>query len=230
MAKRMIPSRHDNLVPRLLAAGCPMPLANVSESRRDVIIKVIKPEITIAYDRKSGTEYVFGVQVRNVSYSVIEPRRYGARIYWRASLHWLVDPRIYTPQTKVYRLDGSKREFPCSEVLNHRTGRNGRLGPGQSMEGVLLAFAMSDRIPPYCLHGTIAPARLFVEDQFGRKHWSEIDLSIDRRATMKPLVLGPRPTSLFQEEELKTARMRDENLQPGTIVWLGNLEKASNGG
>lgn len=191
---------------RLLAAGCPMPSLTGPESPRDVTIEVSKPEITIAYDMRAGTEYVFGVRITNHSYSRLVLQRFRARLPWVARLYWPGDPRIYTPERKAYRLE-SGRKFPCNEVLNHRVREHGVLGPGGSSEGVLLAYTMFDRIPFDHPHGTIAPARLFVIDQFGRKHRSEVEILIDRTATMPALASVRRGTGLyggFRSDEVPT--------------------------
>ena len=103
------------------------------------------------------------------------------------------------PEKKVYRLE-SGREFPCEDVLNHRLCEKGALKPGENMEGVLLAYTMFERIPFAYPHGFTAPARLSVKDQYGRRHWSPIELSIDRRATMPARVFRPRGTGLFDGE------------------------------
>ncbi len=191
------------LIHRLLAAGCPMQSESPDERQPDVRIEVSRPELTIAYDRRAGTEYVFGVRVTNCTYSRLELQRYRARFEWAAQLLWLGDPPVYMPQRNVYRLE-SGREFPREEVLNHRLREKGALKPGESIEGILLAFTMFDRIPRDYIHGDKAPATLSVKDQYDRWHRSPIELSIDRRATMPPRVFRPRGMGVFDGPELKT--------------------------
>jgi hypothetical protein len=166
---------------------------------------------------RAGTEYVFGVRITNVSYSRLLPQRFRARLPWIARLHWLSDPRIYAPETDAYRLD-SGRKFSCYEVLNHRVREHGGLNPGDSIEGVLLAFARN-RIPMELLHRTIAPAQLSVEDQFGREHDSEIEILIDRRATMRPPVFRPCGKGLFDDTEPRAGTNLSEEMQlPAEIL------------
>jgi hypothetical protein len=98
----------------------------------------------------------------------------------------------------VYRLD-SGRTFPCDQVLNHRVGEFGAIEPGESLEGILLAYTMYDRVD--YLHGEVAPASIFVIDQFGRKHRSEIEILIDRTATLPPFIRRPR--GLYDDGEIK---------------------------
>jgi hypothetical protein len=180
-----------------------MPSEDPDEPQLDVRIEVSRPEVTIAYDMRAGTEYAFGVRITNCSYSRLELQGYRARFEWAAHLCWPGDPRVSTPERKVYRLE-SGREFPCENVLNHRVREQGALNPGDSVEGILLAYTMFDRIPFHYIHGDTELARLCVEDQYRRRHYSLIEFSIDRRATMPPRAFRPRGTGLRGEAELKS--------------------------
>ncbi len=111
-----------------------------------------------------------------------------------------VDPRSYTLECETYRLEGG-RKFRCEDVLNHRVRENGGLEPGQSVEGLLLAYTMFDRISPEYLHGETAIATVWVVDQHCRKHRAELEILIDRSATMWPLKPRPRGQSLFAPKE-----------------------------
>jgi hypothetical protein len=86
-------------------------------------------------------------------------------------------------------------------VLNHRVRENGRLEPGESFEGLLLAFTMFDRISSEYLHGETATARVWAIDQYCRKHQAELEILVDRSATMRPLKLRPRGQGLFEPQE-----------------------------
>jgi hypothetical protein len=84
------------------------------------------------------------------------------------------------------------------------------------MEGVLLASTLFDRIAPDYFHGEDAIARIFITDQFGRKHRSDIEIAIDRSATMRPIALArvrPR-TSLVDEELGPQDRIQLSGLMP----------------
>jgi hypothetical protein len=201
MKTKCVSSSDTALFQRLLAAGCPTPFHMEQESQRDLTIEVSRPEVTIAYDGRAGTEYVFGVRVRNHSYSSLVLQEFRGRPPWFGRLLWLGDPRIHMPEREVYRL-GSGREFPCNQVLNHCVQERGALGPGASLEGVLLAYTMFHRIPFEFLQGETAPVSLFVVDQYGRKHRSEIEILVDRTATMRPLIRNPSRRSLFDEPKL----------------------------
>ncbi len=193
------------VIRRLLANGCPMPSEDPDERQPDLRIEISRPEITIAYDGRTGSEYVFGVRVTNCSYSRLELQEYRERLEWAAQLFWLGDPRVHMPENNFYRLE-SGREFPHEQVLNHRLRAQGALKPGESIEGILLAYSLFDRIPFDYIHGVKASATLSVMDQYGRRHRSPIELSVDRRATMPARVfsLRPRGTGLFDGPELKT--------------------------
>ena len=190
-------------VRRLLAGGCPMPSEHPDKPQPDLRIEVSRPEVTVAYDMRAGTEYVFAVRITNCSHARLKIEQYRARFGWAANLYWLGDPRVYSPERNAYRLE-SGREFSCRDVLNHRLGDQGLIEPGKSVEGILLAYTMFERIPFDYIHGCEAPARLSVADQYGRRHSSLIEFSIDRRATMRPLVPRPRGMGLFDVPELKT--------------------------
>jgi hypothetical protein len=114
-----------------------------------------------------------------------------ARTPWLGRLCFLGDPRIHTPERQVYRLE-SGREFPYDEVLNHRIHEQGTLNPGKSFEGMLLAYTMFKRIPSDYIHGERAFVRLSLADQYGRRHSSDIEILIDRRATMPARIFMPR--------------------------------------
>jgi len=200
-----------------------MPLQTEQESSSDLTIAVCKPEIAVAYDRRASSEYVFSVRITNHSYARLELHRFRADVLWKRRLFLLADPQVYSPEMEGYRLE-SGRTFPRVEVLNHRIGECGGLGPGESVEGVLLGQQISCRIPFDYLHGTIVPAAISVVDQFGRKHRSEIDVRIDRSATMRPLIRRPRGSSLFEDADAPPV---DSSLYE---PWLGNGYKHTVGG
>jgi hypothetical protein len=172
------------------------------ERPHDLIIEVSQPELTVAYDGRAGTEYVFSVRVTNHSYVRLTVLRYGAVMPWRGHLLWPGDPRVYTPEREVYRLE-SGRTFPCDKVLNHHVRERGELKPGESIEGILIAYTMFDRISFDYMHATLAPARLFAVDQFARKHRSDFEILVDRSATMPPMSLKPMGMGLYGDGSVR---------------------------
>jgi hypothetical protein len=177
-----------------------MPPQIEQQSLSDLTIAVSKSELAVAYDRRASSEYVFPVRITNHSYAHLEVCKFRAGMPWKRRLFLLADTQPYSPEMEGYRLE-SGRTFPRMEVLNHRMGECGGLGPGESMEGVLLGLQIFCRIPFDYLHGTIVPAEISVVDQFGRRHGSEIEVRIDRSATMRPLIRRPRGTSLFEDAD-----------------------------
>lgn len=192
------------LVRRLLAAGCPMPANERQEKPCDLTVEVTNPEITTAQARRAGTEYVFAVRIRNVSYQPLTVQGIRIRMPWVARLIWLGDPARHSCEP-MYRF-ASGRKFPYREVINHRIGEQGELAPGESLEGLLLAYTMFDGVGDF-IHRECVPASIFVIDQFGRKHRSEIEITVDRSATMRPFVPNPNRKSLFEERHAESSKV-----------------------
>jgi hypothetical protein len=188
------------LISRLRAAGCPMPSENQADTEPGLMIKVTRPEKTIAYDARAGADYAFAVRIENQSYGSLVLQRFQARLPWPTCLRWLGDPRIHVPEKTVYRFENTHLEFPCEQVLNHRVREQGTIEPGGTLEGILLAFTIFDRIPFDYLHGDSALARLSIVDQYEREHLSEIELLIDRSATMRLLRSMPRVSLMTAED------------------------------
>lgn len=99
-----------------------MPFETGQEQRPDLLIEVSRPQLTIAYDMRAGTEYVFGVRITNQSYASLVLQRFRCRLPWSANVLFPGDPRIYMPERECYRLE-SGRKFRCEDVLNHRVRR-----------------------------------------------------------------------------------------------------------
>ena len=175
------------LIRRLRAAGCPMPDDCEDDPMPGLVAVVSRPEITRAYVMRGWAEYVLALQITNHSYDCLEVQKFEGYSHWPIRV---VGPRICGPEKPAYRLQGSGRAFPYENVLNHRTGRAGLINPGDSMEGILLAY----RCRPYpeeCLSGLL-PAELSIVDQHGRPHVSEIEVTVDRTAIINPLKLAGR--------------------------------------
>jgi hypothetical protein len=134
------------------------------------------------------------------SYSVLLLQEVRCRVPWPAQVLFLGDPRSYRPECENYQLQ-SGRIFRYEDVLNHRLRENGRLEPRESLEGLLLAYTMFDRISFDYLHGETAIARLWVVDQHCRKHRAELEISIDRSATIRLFKRRPRGQGLFELQE-----------------------------
>jgi hypothetical protein len=189
MRRKHCSSRDERLVKRLVAAGRPMPAGVDQELPRDVILEVTRSDVTVAYDLRAGAEFVFAIRIKNESYTPRVLQVFQCRLPWDADVIFLGDPRIYTPECETYRLP-SGRKFPYDDVINWRLGEKGVLQPGGSIEGLLLAYTMFTGVSPEYLHGDTAIADLLLIDQYW-EHCFELEVRIDRRATMRPFV--PRP-------------------------------------
>ena len=130
-------TRPANLVPRLRAAGIPMP-GNEEQEEEDaqpaLRIELSRPGITKAYDTRAGSEYVFGIRITNHSYAPVQVERFKVDMEWRSNLILLSDPRLQRPDTLVYRMESGRR-FPWADVVNYRVRERGTLDPGQEWEG-----------------------------------------------------------------------------------------------
>jgi hypothetical protein len=189
------------LIRRLRAAGCPMPGDCEDDPMPDLTIAVL-PAGTRAYVMRSWVEYVLAVRFANHSYAPLEVRRLRCRFPWRTQLVGPMDPRIRRPGKQAYRLPGSGREFPYERVLNPRTGRAGSINPGDSLECIILAFRRCQRFPDECFAGPVIPAELAFVDQHGRKHFSRIEVGVDRTAIINSLRLaGCQGRGLYDTSE-----------------------------
>ena len=169
---------------RLLAAGCPVPAENHSTGAPGLVVEVHKPERTQAFDFRSSTEYILVVRITNNSYARLKMKTLEGYPLWEdENFTWLGDCRRYRPEKKAYRMP-SGREIPYESVLNHCI-REMELAPGESREGILLAWSMDTRIPTDYLHDETFPMRIALVDQFGRSHVSVIEVRVDRSATMR---------------------------------------------
>ncbi len=182
----------QTLIRRLRVAGCPMPEDCEDDPMPGLAIVVSRPEITKAYVLHSWVEYVFAVRISNDSYGPLEIQKFKCQLPWPTRLIGRMDPRIRQPEKQAYRLPGSGREFPYERVLNHRSGRVGSINPGDSLEGILLAFRRCQRFPDECFAGSVIPAELSIVDQYGWKHFSQIEVRVDRTAIINSLKLARR--------------------------------------
>lgn len=196
------------LAQSLRDVGCPMPEDCEDDPMPGLTIVVSRPEITRAYVMRGWVEYVFAVRITNDSYVPREIQKFECRFPWSERLIWLVDPRIYRTEQQPYRLPQSGREFPCKMVLNHRTGRAGSINPEESLEGLLLAFRKCQRFPDECFAGPVIPAELSIVDEYGRRHFSQIEVRVDRTAIINSLKLArPQGRGLYDISESQASVM-----------------------
>jgi hypothetical protein len=177
----------QTLIRRLRAAGCPLPEDCEDDPMPGLVAVVSRPEETSAYVMRGWAEYFLALQITNHSYDCLEVQKFECNSYWPTRVIGPLSPRISGPEKPAYRLPGSGKTFPYESVLNHRTGGAGRINPGDSVEGILLAFRSCQAYPEECLAGTVIPVDLSIVDQYGRPHVSEIEVTVDRTAVINSL-------------------------------------------
>jgi hypothetical protein len=177
------------LIRRLRAAGCPTPEDCEDDPMPGLVAVVSRPEITRAYVMRGWAEYVLALQITNHSYDCLEVQKFECNSYWSTRLIGRPGPRICGPGKPAYRMPGSGRTFPYESVLNHRRGG---INPGDSMEGILLAFRCYQPYPEECFSVPVIPVDVSIVDQHGRPHVSEIEVTVDRTAIINSLKLAGR--------------------------------------
>ena len=186
---------HDLLTPRLIAAGCRVTTGEESNVKPDITIEARDATDNKVFDLHSrgGIGYIFHVKITNRAYRSLFISAFIFRPLWEdPDFTWLQDIRKYQPESEEYRHPGG-RVFRREDVLNHCTGKLGKLNPGEPKEGFLLAWSIH-KIPADYLHGTRIPAEIAIIDHFGRPHVTEIEVSVDRSAKIKT-VAANRPAT-----------------------------------
>jgi hypothetical protein len=177
------------LIRRLQEAGCPMPENCEGDPMPGLLAVVNRPKITRVYVARGWAEYVLALQITNHSYDCLEVQKFECNSDWPTRLIGQPSPRICGPGKPAYRLPGSGRTFPYESVLNHRRGR---INPGDSMEGILLAFRCYQPYPEECFSVPVIPVDVSIVDQYGRSHVSKIEVTVDRTAIINSLKLAGR--------------------------------------
>jgi hypothetical protein len=173
----------SSVLKALRVAGCPVPSNEWDALPCDVRILVQKSG-TKVYDKKNAAEYTFDVTIVNCSYGVVEIQRFDCRLPWHPRSVRLLSPRNDVSQERAYRLP-SGREFARGMVLNHRVGPLGILKPQERLQGFLLGHCIRRCIPRDILAGSTVPGEISILDQHGRWLSFDIEVEVDRSATMK---------------------------------------------
>ena len=186
---------HDLLTRRLIAAGCRVTMGEDSNVEPDITIEPRDAKDNKVFDLHSrgGIGYIFHVKITNRAYRSLFISDFKCRLLWDdPHFTWLLDIRKYRSESEEYRHPGG-RVFRRDEVLNHCTGKLGKLNPFEPKEGYLLAWSIH-KIPANYLHGTRIPAEVAIIDHFGRPHVTEIELLVDRSAKLNT-VAANRPAN-----------------------------------
>ena len=126
------------------------------------------------------TAYIFGVAITNNSpKTLIVIHGFDLKPPWRETeLDWLEDPGKSVPGSGGYRYPGTELRFPRQDVLNQRRYDQGKLGPGDTIRGLLLGRG-TGAIPQRMPHGSIQRMPFTVIDSAGKRHSAPVRLRID---------------------------------------------------
>jgi hypothetical protein len=202
------------LVRRLAATGYPV-CGEEDPSANQLVVEVWDPRETAAYHFPFTTEFILSLKITSASYNRLEITQPRLRPCWKQEdIVILGDPYGHWRIRGFYRMPEG-REVPYKSVLNHRLHQP--FEPGEVREGLLLAASFSSGIPGGYLHGEDWPLTLILVDQFGRRHRSEIDVRVDRSATMPKISLArPEGAGLFGSKWAKKPAFRPSQSVQGS--------------
>ena len=105
--------------------------------------------------------------------------------WWEPHFQWLEDPARKAPREFSYSFPPlGPTGFERDIVLNHRRRRNGFLGPGDSMEGLLLGVGQ-EPIPGNYRDCQPLDLRVWVFDQRGNRFGAGIRFLVERRGQVR---------------------------------------------
>ena len=107
-------------------------------------------------------------------------RHFDVELLWKDDeFDWLPDPAEMVPSGSSYTYYGTLLSYRRDMVLNHHRYEQGKLGPGDSIRGLLMGKSLAS-IPDDLLHGDRVQMRLLVYDTKGKKYSAPFELRIDR--------------------------------------------------
>jgi hypothetical protein len=164
---------------QLEALGVPLDdevLAKSQEASRGLWISQDPniPQTTIFDTISGGTGVIISLSICNESDQMIRISAARLDIFWCKQVRWLDDPLRKAPVKHYYSIP--MPDFPRFErdaILNHRFGPNGKLFPGDQLDGFLLGIGV-EPIPDQYINRALFEARLWIFD--GRNHRYIVDL------------------------------------------------------
>lgn len=166
------------LARRLRCAGCPLEfdengLESTPKGLR--IIQIDNPLENSIFDLNSGgAGYILCVEICNDTERPVRIEQFRLEPPWAdPDFHWLEDPYRSVPRQDYYSVPSSALSIERTTVLNHRTGRNGKLLPLDTKEGLLLAVG-SRPIPDHYVPRFKLQTTLTIVDGRGNMYPSKV--------------------------------------------------------
>jgi hypothetical protein len=124
------------------------------------------------------TAYRAEVKIINDSAFPVVVRGFDLQLPWNdEDFRFLPDPREARHPRDYYEMPTGLR-LPLEEVINHRKFTNGKMDPGDIMEGFILAVGTS-RIPSCYRHSQAIEMKFSVYDQRGKPHSVRLTFFVD---------------------------------------------------
>jgi hypothetical protein len=160
---------------------------------------------TNVFDLESGgTSYILSVALHNESDQVVRLQAFRLGIpWWENSFRWLEDPFRKSEYTYSFPAPGPAG-FERDVVLNHRLGDQGRIMPGDWLEGLLLGVGDEPIPEEHCDRQRIEmPLSIF--DGQGNRYQLDARFYVSRakrREIRQPRVRSARPRArIFAERD-----------------------------
>jgi len=173
-----------------------MPSDHDEEGPPDLVIESSEPRNTVVREFKTRIEFILQLRISSTAYVPLELKCLELLGPWSGEIVWLRKPQICNQHTKMYRLE-SGRQFEFAKVLNHRLFGGDTLEAGRSWEGIVLGIAFGGQISRNFIHDDPAHADLVLTDQYGREHATELEVLIDRSATIRSRVSSASYSGLY---------------------------------
>lgn len=182
---------------RLRSAGCPLEFDEDglgSGPQGLSTIQIDNPPENFIFDLDSGgAGYILHIVVCNDLARSVRIEQFRLEPPWEdPGFRWLDDPYTSVPRRDVYSVPGTPLCFERAAVLNHRTGRKGKVLPLDSVDGLLLAVGPRP-IPDHYALGFKLRTTLSIVDGRGKTYrskvwlWGQRSLKlIRRRAETQP--------------------------------------------
>jgi hypothetical protein len=137
--------------------------------------------VVLALDGGLTTAIMLNTVITNDSpKTTIVIRHFDVELLWKDDeFDWLPDPAEMVPSGSSYTYSGTFLSYRRDMVLNHHRYEQGKLGPGDSIRGLLMGKSLAS-IPDDLLHGERVQMRLVVYDTKGKKYSAPFELRIDR--------------------------------------------------